>query len=48
MTDEVCHALFAIALGIEAEILLLAKDCSGKPDLKGNALRKTNDQINSD
>jgi len=28
------------ALGIEAEILLpSAKDCSGKPDPKGNALR---------
>ncbi len=31
-----------IALGIEVEILLLfAKDFSGKPDLKGNALKKT-------
>ena len=29
-----------IALGIEVEILLLfAKDCNGKPDLKGNALK---------
>lgn len=30
------------ALGIAAEILLLsAKDCSGKPDPKGNANKKT-------
>ena len=30
---------FLFALGIEVEILLLfAKDCNGKPDLKGNAL----------
>ena len=30
-----------IALGIEVKILLLyAKDCNGKPALKGNALKK--------
>jgi len=37
MTDESLSCFVCDALGIEAEILLLAKDCSGKPDPKGNA-----------
>jgi hypothetical protein len=34
--------LLLFTLGIEVEnLLLFAKDCSGKPDLKGNALKMT-------